>query len=160
MVCFSPIRLLLSACILPLILLLAFPLALFAQSTVGTGSIVGLVTDPSGTVVASAKVTVTNLSTGRRVNLTTNGAGAFNSGALVPGNYQGTALTVNTEQPTVQGCSMPSKSRICQSMDATFSTWRSSNLAFRSRTIKISSPRKLVFSWISFGGCFGRTVRV
>jgi hypothetical protein len=88
MVRFSPVRPLLSAYILPLIVLLALPLFVLAQSTVGTGSIVGIVTDPSGAVVASAKVTVTNLSTGRRINLTTNNAGAFNSGALVPGNYQ------------------------------------------------------------------------
>ncbi|HXW91519.1 MAG TPA: carboxypeptidase-like regulatory domain-containing protein, partial [Terriglobales bacterium] len=71
----------------PLLVLLLFPLSVFAQTTIGTGSVVGIVTDPSGAVVAGAKVTVTNLSTGRRINLTTNNAGAFNSGALVPGNY-------------------------------------------------------------------------
>ena len=68
-------------------LLLAFPLSVFSQTTVGTGSIVGIVSDPSGAVVTGAKVTVTNLSTGQRISLTTNNAGAFNSGALVPGNY-------------------------------------------------------------------------
>ncbi len=75
------------AYILPLIMLLAFRLSVFSQTTVGTGSIVGIVSDPSGAVVPDAKVTVTNLSTGRRINLTTNNAGGFNSGALVPGNY-------------------------------------------------------------------------
>ena len=77
-----------SACILLLILPLTFPLSVFAQTTVGTGSIVGIVSDPTGAVVSGARVTVTNLGTGRRIDLTTNSAGAFNSGALVPGNYQ------------------------------------------------------------------------
>ena len=77
-----------SVSVLPLILLLAFPLSVFAQSTVGTGSIVGIVSDPTGAVVPGARVTVTNLGTGRRIDLTTNSAGSFNSGALVPGNYQ------------------------------------------------------------------------
>src|SRR5256885_3079914 len=59
----------------------------FAQTTVGTGSIVGTVTDPSGAVVPGAKVTITNPSTGQSIDLTTNSAGAYSSGALVPGNY-------------------------------------------------------------------------
>ena len=77
-----------SVYVLPLMLLLAFPLSVLAQTTVGTGSIVGIVSDPTGAVVPGARVTVTNLGTGRRIDLTTNSAGAFNSGALVPGNYQ------------------------------------------------------------------------
>ena len=81
-------RLLRSPYTLPLIVLLALRLSVFSQTTVGTGSIVGIVSDPSGAVVPGARVTVTNLSTGRRIDLTTNSAGAFNSGALVPGNYR------------------------------------------------------------------------
>jgi carboxypeptidase family protein len=61
---------------------------LLAQTTVGTGNIVGTVSDPSGAVVIGAKVTITNLATGQLVNLTSNSSGAFNSGALVPGNYK------------------------------------------------------------------------
>lgn len=76
---------------------LAFVLALFAslavslslaQTTVGTGSIVGQVVDPSGAVINGAKVVITNVATGRVINLTANTAGAYNSGALVPGNYK------------------------------------------------------------------------
>ncbi len=59
-----------------------------AQTTVGTGSIVGSVTDPSGAVVNNAKVTITNVDTGQSSNLTTNSAGSFNSGALPPGAYK------------------------------------------------------------------------
>ncbi|HXW89226.1 MAG TPA: carboxypeptidase regulatory-like domain-containing protein [Terriglobales bacterium] len=95
MVSFSQVRRRLqSRLAFPLIVLLLLPLSVFAQTTIGTGSIVGIVTDPSGAVVAGAKVAVTNLSTGRKINLTTNNAGAFNSGALVPGNY-GTRVTAS-----------------------------------------------------------------
>jgi Carboxypeptidase regulatory-like domain len=123
---------------------LSVTLTLFAQSTVGTGNIVGTVNDPSGAVVSGAVVTIANVATGQIVHLTTNSLGSYNSGALVPGDYrvrvsaqrfssvevsltvlvgntatanvslqlgpetqvivvQGSALRVNTEQPTVQG---------------------------------------------------------
>ena len=59
-----------------------------AQATVGTGSIVGLVNDPSGAVISEAKITVTNVATGQVIDLTTNSSGSFSSGALVPGNYR------------------------------------------------------------------------
>ena len=59
-----------------------------AQSTVSTGSIVGTVTDPSGAVLSGAKVTVTNTATGQTIDLTSNSAGAFNSGALSPARYK------------------------------------------------------------------------
>ena len=42
---------------------------LFAQTTVGTGSIVGTVSDPSGAVVSGAKMTITNVATGQVINL-------------------------------------------------------------------------------------------
>ena len=61
---------------------------LLAQTTVGTGSIVGTVTDPSGAVVNGAKVTITNTQTGQTNELSSNSAGAFNSGALAPGSYK------------------------------------------------------------------------
>ena len=66
---------------------LSFVCTLSAQTTTGTGSIVGIASDPSGAVISLAKVTITNLATGRAIDLTTNSAGAFNSGALIPGNY-------------------------------------------------------------------------
>jgi hypothetical protein len=59
-----------------------------SQSTVGTGSVLGVVSDPSGAVVSGAKVAITSVSTGRVVNVTTNSSGAYNSGALVPGIYK------------------------------------------------------------------------
>lgn len=58
-----------------------------AQTTVGTGSIVGTVSDQSGAVISSAKVTIKNGGNGQVIELTTNASGSFNSGALIPGNY-------------------------------------------------------------------------
>src|SRR5882762_5911964 len=59
-----------------------------AQTTVSTGSIVGTVTDPSGAVVSGARITITNTATGQTIELTSNSAGAFNSGAISPGSYK------------------------------------------------------------------------
>jgi Carboxypeptidase regulatory-like domain len=60
----------------------------FAQTTVGTGSIIGTVTDPTGAVVSGAKVVITNTATGQTIDLSSNSAGAFNSGAVNPGAYR------------------------------------------------------------------------
>lgn len=68
--------------------LLSFVRPLLAQTTVGTGSIVGRVSDPSGAVIAGAKITITNVVSGPEINLTTNSSGSFNSGALIPGDYK------------------------------------------------------------------------
>jgi Carboxypeptidase regulatory-like domain len=61
---------------------------IFAQTTVGTGSIVGTVSDPSGALVNGAKITITNTGTGQVLSVATNSAGAFNSGAMTPGDYR------------------------------------------------------------------------
>src|SRR5215467_13205601 len=61
---------------------------LWGQTTVGTGSIVGTVTDQSGAVVSGAKVGIANQATGQTIDVTTNSAGAYNSGALSPGTYK------------------------------------------------------------------------
>jgi len=61
---------------------------LFAQATVSTGSVVGTVSDLSGAVLIGAKVTIANVVTGQVISLATNSSGAYNSGALVPGNYR------------------------------------------------------------------------
>ena len=60
----------------------------FTQTTVGTGSIVGTVSDPSGAVIARAQIAITNMATGQVIKLTTNSSGSFHSGALIPANYK------------------------------------------------------------------------
>ena len=59
----------------------------FAQTTIGTGSIVGSVQDQAGALVPGAQVLIRNTQTGQEIHLTSNSAGAFNSGALPPGTY-------------------------------------------------------------------------
>jgi len=61
---------------------------LLAQTTVGTGSILGTVTDPTSAVVIGAKVVITNEGTGQAQALTTNASGAYTSGPLDPGSYK------------------------------------------------------------------------
>ena len=119
-------------------------LPLIAQTTISTGSIQGVVTDPSGAVVSDAKISISNKATGRVITSKSTSAGAYTSGALTPGDYtlrveaqgfktseigvtvqvgvtspgnvtlqlgqatqvvevQGTEVTVNTQQATVQG---------------------------------------------------------
>jgi hypothetical protein len=61
---------------------------LLAQTTISSGSIVGVVIDPSGAVLPGAKVTITSAATGQTIEVTTNSAGAYNSGTLQPGAYK------------------------------------------------------------------------
>jgi hypothetical protein len=67
---------------------LAISTTLLAQTTVGTGSIVGTVTDPSDAVVSGAKVVIINIQIGQVIKRATNSSGAYNSGALPPGSYK------------------------------------------------------------------------
>jgi Carboxypeptidase regulatory-like domain len=77
--------------LIPFVILVAYVFwsaaPLLAQSTTATGSIQGTLTDPSGAVVEAAKITITNKDTAQAVKVTSSSAGAYNSGALVPGNY-------------------------------------------------------------------------
>lgn len=82
-----PLKTLISTLSLALIVFL-FAYPGFAQTTVGTGSILGTVTDSSGAVVSGARVVITNTATGVPVTLTTNSSGAYNSGALAPSQYK------------------------------------------------------------------------
>jgi hypothetical protein len=180
---------------------LALSPSLAAQTTISTGSIQGLVIDPSGAVVSGAKISIHNKATGRVINTTSTSAGAYTSGALTPGDYtlrveaagfktsevpvtvqvgvtaqgnvklqvgqadqivevQGTEITVNTQQATVQGV---------------LTTQQIENLPINGRNfldlaqlepgVQIQDggnfdPTKNGFSSISFGGRFGRTARI
>ncbi|HEV2387141.1 MAG TPA: carboxypeptidase-like regulatory domain-containing protein [Candidatus Acidoferrales bacterium] len=58
-----------------------------AQATISTGSIAGLITDPTGAVVPGAQVTIVNKGTGQAFKVQTTSTGNFSSGALIPGDY-------------------------------------------------------------------------
>src|ERR1700761_3331971 len=73
-----------------LLFLLCASLFLNAHSAHGqntTGSITGRLTDPTGAVIAGAKVTVRNLGTAEVRTLTTDASGDFTATLLLPGHY-------------------------------------------------------------------------
>jgi hypothetical protein len=86
------------------LLLPSLTVLLVAQTTVGTGSIVGIVSDPTGAVISGANVTITNVATGQFINLITNSTGSFRSGALIPGEYKTlvSAIGFNLAEATVK----------------------------------------------------------
>ena len=55
--------------------------------TISTGSIQGVVSDPTAAVVPDAKVSITNQATGRVIEVTTSNTGVYTSGPLAPGDY-------------------------------------------------------------------------
>jgi len=60
---------------------------LIAQSTVGTGSILGVVSDQNGAVISGAKVTIANKATAEVIHRTTSPTGTYSSGPMQPGEY-------------------------------------------------------------------------
>ena len=70
-----------------------FAFSIYAAGQAGTGSITGVVTDPSGAVVQGANVTATNTATGTARSVTTSDSGNYNLTSLAPGSY-----TVNVEK--------------------------------------------------------------
>ncbi len=64
-----------------------FALSILAAGQAGTGSIAGVVTDPSGAVVQGAIVTATNSATGAVRTMTTSDAGNYSITSLAPGSY-------------------------------------------------------------------------
>lgn len=81
----------------------SFALVAAAQTTISTGSITGVVTDPSGAAVPNATVTITNKDTGQSLTVHTTGSGNYNSGALNPGTYivNVAATGFNSTQATI-----------------------------------------------------------
>src|SRR5262245_2124701 len=70
----------------PLIVVVAIAVSAVAQSA--TGSIRGIVTDPSKAIISGAKVTIINKDTGAARVTQTNSAGEFQFSLLQPGDYE------------------------------------------------------------------------
>ena len=75
------------ACILVLALMVAMPQGARAQGA-GSGTITGIVTDPSGSVVPGASVALRNTGTGIERKTETNDAGIYQAPFLQPGQYE------------------------------------------------------------------------
>ena len=71
----------------------------FGQST---GSLSGIVTDPTGAVVPGAQVKIHSLATGADRNLVTDSAGLYVAPSLQPGDYQVQAVAPGFSTDTVQ----------------------------------------------------------
>ena len=84
-----------------LLLLLALCAGLLAQTY--QGRILGTVTDSSGAVVPSAKITINNPDTGLTRTLTTTATGDYVAPALPPGNYQITVEAPNFKKYEQKG---------------------------------------------------------
>jgi hypothetical protein len=67
----------------------SFPLATYPQ--VSGGTISGVVADPSGAVIPSAKISVTNISTGFTGAYSTDAVGFYTAPNLLPGDYEVTS---------------------------------------------------------------------
>src|SRR5881296_2088283 len=78
----------------PVVLALAFPVLLTAQSQATTGVIRGTVTDPSGTPVAGANVILRQTQTGFQRQVASNERGVFIAPLLPLGTYDVTARAV------------------------------------------------------------------
>lgn len=75
-----------------MLVLLSFLTAAFAQDT-GTGTLIGVVTDPSGSVVPGSKVVATSTATQQVRSANTDAAGAYTFPALPRGIYDVTVST-------------------------------------------------------------------
>ena len=68
-----------------LALMFVFTSLVFGQAE--TGQVTGTVTDPSGAIVAGAKVTITDVNTGASRTGTTNSSGSYTFTNLKPSTY-------------------------------------------------------------------------
>ncbi|MGA8623058.1 MAG: carboxypeptidase regulatory-like domain-containing protein [Candidatus Sulfotelmatobacter sp.] len=85
----------------------ALALPLLLGQTVGTGSIVGVVTNPQGAVVAGAKVQIRNKATAAVINVTTLSVGSYSSGPIQPGDY-----VVRVEAKSFKAAELPLAVRV------------------------------------------------
>ena len=100
-----------------LLALLLCAVALPAMGQLDTGSIVGVVQDKSGALLPDAKVTVTNLKTGRVYEVQTNGAGQYEVPGLPAGLYKVVAEHTGFKTRVVDGIVLYATDR--RAIDAT-----------------------------------------
>jgi hypothetical protein len=86
--------------------------ALFAQASAGTGTISGVVTDPSGAVIPGAQVTVRNVDTNVSRSINSNEAGRYEFVALQPGPYEISASQSGFANIVRSGIQLPVGARL------------------------------------------------
>src|SRR5437879_5081165 len=103
MTCGTPLLKQLPAAFLGAALVLAFQPSLAAQAQATTGVIRGVVSDPSGNVVAGARVMVTDVETRFQRTVVTNEKGVFVAPLLPLGTYEVTARAGGLGEGTPTG---------------------------------------------------------
>lgn len=76
------------------------------MAQISTGTIVGVVEDASGSVVANAQVSLRQTATGETRQTLTTGSGEFNMPFLQPGPYAVTATSNSFKSKTLTGISL------------------------------------------------------
>lgn len=94
----------LAVAVLALILIVAVPRTILAQST---STIQGTVTDPTGAVVPNATVKVANTNTGDVRTVQTDTAGNYQVSSLIPGTYNVTVSANGMQTHQVSGVTLP-----------------------------------------------------
>ncbi len=77
--------------------------ALVSAQTASTGAIVGVVSDPSGAVIAGAEVKLLDTATGVEQKVTTNAAGQYTFPRVSPGTYDITVTMEGFRTTTLSG---------------------------------------------------------
>lgn len=123
------------ACALALCALLISPGGLASAQQV-FGSIIGTVTDPSGSAVANAKVTVTDPNKGTTSDILTNAAGQYTKGQLIPGTYK-----VTIEAP---GFTKVASTDLAVSVDQTVQFNATLNVGSVDQTVEVTAAAPLL----------------
>jgi len=76
-----------------------FFLGLASAQVATAGSVSGIVTDPSGSSIPGATLTITNPATGFSRTITSSGSGAYTIPGLQPGTYQLQVIIAREQEP-------------------------------------------------------------
>ena len=71
-----------------MILICSFPWSVPVQAQVSGATLSGLITDPTGSVVTNATISIRNQGTGVEREVTTNSDGFYSAPNLLPGDYE------------------------------------------------------------------------
>jgi len=108
----------------------------FCLAQIDTGSVVGVVRDPSGAVIAGATVTLTSRTTGVTRSVVTNDDGSYQFAAIPPGVYSVQASSTNFESAINSNVQIDVQSR--PAVDFTLRVGQSTQV------VEVSSPTPLL----------------
>src|SRR5690348_14664856 len=110
----------------------------FASAQISTGTIVGVVEDASGSVIANAQVTLRQTATSETRQTLTTGSGEFNMPFLQGGPYAVTATANGFKSKTLTGISL----RVDQTINLTITL----EIGATTETVEVSGAAPLIDS--------------